>query len=326
MAYDVNEGGKTIKTPGNEEYNNDVANPQKTIRATDSGQKTIRLSGNENTEKSSCQENTSGNNDQSISMDDLLGLMDKQLRDNNLLDIFSESHHKKTSSKIALNLKTKVNLTLEEVANGVTRTIRYKRNRVCHRCDGTGVPEGVMSIPCSTCGGKGFIWEEQGLGGTRSTIFGDVTVNPHPVKKECPDCKGRGVLNVDSCPLCDGEGYITEEDTVTFDIPAGLLNGQGLVIKGKGNIVGDQTGDFLVNIDRILEHPVFQRNEYDLIYRVRIDAQMQMHGGTIYVPLLDGTKLPVVLPAHAGKQVVLTGYGLPIYGSGKRGNMIIELS
>ncbi len=369
MAYDMNEGSKTIKpSMDNVEYDgvadsqrtirptggsqrtvtgsgvadsqktirptgdsqrtvtgSEEANSQKTIRPTDSTQKTFRPSSNENTEQSSRQENASGNSDQGFSMDDLLSMLNEQFNGKSLFDSFQEGRSKKSASehKIPLHLKMRINLTLEDVANGVKKTIRYKRKKICHRCNGKGFSDGMISLPCSTCGGKGFIWEEQGLGETRSTIFGYVTVNPHPVKKNCPDCKGQGVLNVDFCPLCDGEGYISEEDTVSFDIPAGLLNGQELVIKGKGNMIGSETGDLYIIIENISEHPTFQRDGYNLIYKIHLSDKCKACGTPVQVPLLDGT-VQTVEPTLDADSTVLPGFGLPIYGTGKRGDLIVK--
>lgn len=369
MAYDMNEGSKTIKpSMDDEEYDgvadsqktirstgdsqktvtgsgvadsqktmrptgdsqrtvtgSGVADSQKTIRPTDSTQKTFRPSSNENTEQSSRQENASGNSDQGFSMDDLFSKLDEQFKGKSLFGSFQDGRSKKSVSehKIPLHLRMKINLTLEDVANGVKKTIRYKRKKTCHRCNGKGSSDGMISIPCSTCGGKGFIWEEQGLGGTCSTIFGNVTVNPHPVKKNCPDCKGQGVLNVDFCPLCDGEGYISEEDTVSFDIPAGLLNGQELVIKGKGNMIGSETGDLYIIIENILEHPTFQRDGYNLIFKIHLSDTWKAYETPVQVPMLDGT-VQIVESTLYADSTVLPGLGLPIYGTGKRGDLIVK--
>ena len=148
-------------------------------------------------------------------------------------------------------------------------------------------------------------------------------MKPHPVKKNCPDCKGQGVLNVDFCPLCDGEGYISEEDTVSFDIPAGLLNGQELVIKGKGNMIGSETGDLYIIIENILEHPTFQRDGYNLIYNNPLPDEWRFYMMPVQVPLLDGTKQTVKSTLDANS-TVLPGLGLPIYGTGKRGDLIVK--
>ena len=369
MAYDMNEGSKTIKpSMDGEEYDgvadsqktirptgdsqrtvtgsgvadsqktirptggsqrtvtsSEEADSQRTIRPTDNSQKTLRSSSNENTGQSSRQENASGNSDQGFSVDDILSIFNEQFNGKSLFGSFQNPPSEKSQAtrKIALHLRVKVNLTLEEVAAGTRKTVRYKRKKICHRCNGKGFSDGMISIPCSTCGGKGFIWEEQGLGGTLSTIFGNVTVNPHPVKKNCPDCKGQGVLNVDFCPLCDGEGYISEEDTVSFDIPAGLLNGQELVIKGKGNMIGSETGDLYIIIENISEHPTFQRDGYNLIYKIHLSDKCKACGTPVQVPLLDGT-VQIVEPILGADSTVLPGLGLPIYGSGKRGDLIVK--
>ena len=319
---------RTIRPTGGSQRtvtSSEEADSQRTIRPTDNSQKTLRSSSNENTGQSSRQENASGNSDQGFSVDDILSIFNEQFNGKSLFGSFQNPPSEKSQAtcKIALHLRVKVNLTLEEVAAGTRKTVRYKRKKICHRCDGKGFSDGMISIPCSTCGGKGFIWEEQGLGGTLSTILGTVTVNPHPVKKNCPDCKGQGVLNVDFCPLCDGEGYISEEDTVSFDIPAGLLNGQELVIKGKGNMIGSETGDLYIIIEKISEHPTFQRDGYNLIYKIHLSDKCKACGTPVQVPLLDGT-VQIVEPILGADSTVLPGLGLPIYGSGKRGDLIVK--
>src|SRR5438045_1307063 len=79
------------------------------------------------------------------------------------------------------DLRAGVRLTLEEVATGAKRQLKYKVLVPCDHCKGNGAKPGTRPAPCATCGGAGQVRRSQ------RSVFGQfVSV------AACPDCRGEG--------------------------------------------------------------------------------------------------------------------------------------
>src|SRR3954464_5577835 len=107
------------------------------------------------------------------------------------------------------HLEVQVELTLNEVATGVEKTIEFERPDVCETCKGSGARPGSSPVVCVQCGGQGRV-AQQGFGG----MFRMVTA--------CPNCRGRGTIIKDHCPTCSGSGRQLRKRVVTVKIPAGV--------------------------------------------------------------------------------------------------------
>src|SRR6201999_3900759 len=55
------------------------------------------------------------------------------------------------------NLRIKVRLTLEEIANGAEKKIKVNKQIVCKTCDGSGAKDRSSIQTCKTCGGQGAV-------------------------------------------------------------------------------------------------------------------------------------------------------------------------
>ena len=102
------------------------------------------------------------------------------------------------------NLRVRVKLTLEEIANGVEKKIKVKRK--------VQAP-GVTYNTCSTCNGSGQVTR------VTNTILGRMqTASP------CNTCGGAG-QTLDKKPAgADAQGLKVQEDTVSIKIPAGVVD------------------------------------------------------------------------------------------------------
>ena len=54
------------------------------------------------------------------------------------------------------NLRVKVKLTLEEIANGVEKKLKVSKYVPCEHCNGTGAEKGASMSTCPTCHGQGM--------------------------------------------------------------------------------------------------------------------------------------------------------------------------
>src|SRR5947207_7069565 len=172
------------------------------------------------------------------------------------------------------DLETQVELTLQEVATGVEKTIEFEKQDRCDKCGGTGAKPGSSPTVCGQCGGQGRV-AQQGFGG----MFRMVTT--------CPNCRGRGTVIRDHCPSCGGTGRQLKKQTVTVKIPAGVHEGQAVRVAGQGE-AGEGAaapGDLHVYV-AIKPHAIFSRHHNDLVCQVPISFTQAALGGSIEVPTL----------------------------------------
>lgn len=208
------------------------------------------------------------------------------------------------------DLRIKVKLTLEEIASGVTKTLKIPTLDKCTHCDGTGARDGKAFKTCPTCQGTGTVYH------TQQTILG-----PMQSTATCPECNGEGKIITEKCTYCNGEGVQRKENLVSFNIPAGVSDGMILTLKGKGNaaVHGGVNGDLLVVIEEI-KHPELIRDGNDVIYNLMLDIPTATLGGSVEVPTISGrARLKIPAGTQPGKVLRLRGKGLPStegYGTG----------
>lgn len=208
------------------------------------------------------------------------------------------------------NLRIKVSLTLEEIATGVTKRIKVKRQKKCDVCDGSGAKDASDVTTCNTCGGAGVVRQ------VRQTFLGQMATTT-----TCPTCSGAGTTVKSSCPNCKGDGRVYGEDTIEVKIPAGVEEGQQLSMRGRGNAGrrGGPAGDLLINIAE-KEHEFLQRDGQKVIFDLFLNFADAALGTSVEVPTITG-KVKIKIPAgtQSGKIFRLRGKGLPElqgYGTG----------
>jgi molecular chaperone DnaJ len=208
------------------------------------------------------------------------------------------------------DLRVKVKLTLDDIAKGVSKTLKIPVMAPCEHCKGTGAKDGTAFSTCHTCNGTGTVIH------TQQTFLG--TMQSTAV---CPDCHGEGKIINQPCPDCHGEGVKRVESVVSFDIPAGVQEGMTLTIKGKGNAPrhGGVNGDLLVVIEEV-KHPELIRDGNDVIYNLMLDFPTAVLGGSVEVPTISGrARVKIAAGTQPGKVLRLRGKGLPStegYGTG----------
>lgn len=223
----------------------------------------------------------------------------------------------RSRGKRGSNLRVKVKLTLEEIANGVNKKIKVKKQVNCKTCNGSGAKDSNSVSTCSTCRGSGYVRQ------VRSTFLGQMQTTV-----SCPNCNGSGQMITAKCGTCRGEGRTVGEDTIELDIPAGVSEGMQLSLQGKGNSgsMGGPNGDLLVSIVEI-EHPRLQRDGMNLIYELYLNFADAALGTSVEVPTIEG-KVKIKIPAgtQAGKIFRLKGKGLPAVQSYGKGDQLIHTS
>ncbi len=214
------------------------------------------------------------------------------------------------------DLRYNLELTLEEAAKGVEKTLKYKRTGSCGTCHGTGAQEGSKMSKCSKCNGTGTI------NVTQRTVFGNFQTT-----QECDACHGKGEVPEKKCKKCHGTGIDTETVEKTIKIPAGIDDGQKLRLSGMGNASteGGPNGDLYVYIT-VKHHPFFERNGEDIICNVPITFAQAALGGDIEIPTLNGKKT-IKIPAGTqnDKMFRLKGEGIKNPRSPYTGDQIVRI-
>ena len=215
------------------------------------------------------------------------------------------------------NLRIKVSLTLEEISKGISKKIKVKKQNACDQCGGSGAKDASSVSTCGTCKGSGYVRQ------VKSTFLGQMQTTG-----TCPTCKGSGQTVTANCGKCKGDGRMYVEETIDLEIPAGVVEGMQLSVRGKGNAgkAGGGPGDLLILIDEI-PHDHLLRDGKNVIYDLFLNFADAALGTSVQVPTLDGkVKIKVPAGSQAGKIFRLKGKGIPeVQGYGK-GDQLINVN
>jgi molecular chaperone DnaJ len=213
------------------------------------------------------------------------------------------------------NIRVKVKLNLSEIANGVTKKLKLKKDVECDTCTGSGAANSGAVQTCGTCGGAGQVRR------VTNTFIGQMQT-----ATTCPNCQGMGKVIVDKCKSCFGEGKVKGEEIVEINIPAGVRNDVQLSVAGKGNAArrGGINGDLIVVIEEE-ENEELTRDGNNVIYDLHLSFPDAALGVEIEVPTIDG-KAKINIPAgtQGGKIFRLKNKGIPDLNGYGRGDQLIH--
>lgn len=214
------------------------------------------------------------------------------------------------------DLRVKVKLSLQEISTGVTKKFKLKKYVTCTHCNGTGA-EGNATETCPDCNGTGRIIR------TQQSIFGMMRS-----ESVCPRCGGEGKIIKNKCKHCNGDGITMGEEVVEVKIPAGVVAGMQLSMRGKGNAGkrGGIPGDLLIQVEEE-KHPQLVRDENDLVYSLLLDIPTATLGGVAEIPTLEGSaRVNIEAGTQPGKVLRLRGKGLPSLNGYGRGDIVVNIS
>lgn len=212
------------------------------------------------------------------------------------------------------DLRFNMEISLEEAYVGKTAEVEVPTSITCETCSGDGAKPGTSPSTCQTCGGNGRVRASQGF---------------FSIERTCPSCQGRGEVITDPCDSCSGSGRITENRSLSVNIPAGIEDGTRIRLAGEGEagMRGGPAGDLYIFLS-VQPHEFFQRDGADIFCRVPISMTTAALGGQFEVGTVDGGKTRVKVPegTQAGKQFRLRSKGMPVLRSSQLGDMYIQVS
>lgn len=206
------------------------------------------------------------------------------------------------------NLRVKIKLNLEEIANGVRKKIKV--NKLVNA-------DGVTYKTCSTCNGTG-----------RLTRVTQTFLGAMQTQTTCNVCHGAGKM-IDKKPAdADAQGLKRKEDVIEIDIPAGVEDGMQLSVSGKGNAgpFNGIPGDLIVVIEEI-PHEELRRDGENLHYDAYINFVDAVLGESIEVPTISGkAKIKIEPGTQSGKTLRLKGKGLPVLQGYGTGDLMVHIN
>ncbi|HOY31298.1 MAG TPA: molecular chaperone DnaJ [Bacteroidales bacterium] len=225
------------------------------------------------------------------------------------------SHRRKVN--YGSNLRVRIKLSLEEIANGVEKKINVNKYVTCNDCKGTGAKGGSSYKTCSACNGRGHVVS------VTNTFLGQMQTT-----STCPTCGGEGQSITEKCTSCFGNGIVKGDEVISIKIPAGVAEGMQLSVSGKGNAAarGGHPGDLIVLIEEI-EHPELKREGNNLLYTLYISFPEAVFGTSIDIPTLEGkARIKIEPGTQSGKILKLKGKGLPSLNYHGRGDILVGIS
>ncbi|MEN9929097.1 MAG: hypothetical protein RLZZ231_1018 [Bacteroidota bacterium] len=206
------------------------------------------------------------------------------------------------------NLRIKVKLTLEEIANGVEKKVKVKRKVQA---------QGVKYKTCGTCNGQGQVMR------VTNTILGRMQS-----ASTCPTCGGTG-QSIESKPAnADGQGMILEDETVSIKIPAGVVDGMQLKVSSKGNDAPGNgiPGDLIVAVEEV-EHEFLKREGENLHYDLYISFPEAALGISKEIDTVSGkVRIKLEEGIQSGKILRLKGKGIPSLNSYGNGDLLVHVN
>jgi molecular chaperone DnaJ len=210
------------------------------------------------------------------------------------------------------DLRYNIEVSLEDAFRGKQTTVRVNTLAACDACKGNGAEPGSRPATCRTCQGHGRVRAQQGF---------------FTIERTCPTCQGAGQTIDKPCKSCGGQGRVRREKTLSVNIPPGVEDGTRIRLAGEGEVGlrGAPPGDLYIFVS-ITPHAIFQRDGANIFCRVPIPFTTAALGGTIEVPIVEGSRTRVTVPAgtQSGHQFRLRGKGMTVLRSAVRGDMYIQ--
>lgn len=209
--------------------------------------------------------------------------------------------------------KVTVRISFQEAASGVEKELAITNYITCESCHGLGAKSQAGIRTCSTCQGKGQIYQSRGFFSMSSV---------------CHHCNGAGKVITDPCKGCHGSGRVKDKQRIKIKIPAGVDTGMRLKMSGYGDAgeAGGAPGDLFVYIE-VESHEAFKREGDDVYLELPITFTEAALGTKKEVPTPLGEKAKLAIPegTQTGKLLRISGKGFPnVHGQG-HGDLLVRI-
>ena len=215
------------------------------------------------------------------------------------------------------DILARVTISFEEAAFGCKKEISFARVEACPDCGSSGAAKGTKAETCKNCRGTGQVTVQQ------QTMLGYMQT-----QRPCSECRGTGKIIKTPCTNCNGKGYVKVSKRIDATIPAGISNGQRIVLRGQGSAGrnGGTAGDLYIEVN-VRPHRFFEREGDNLYCEIPISFTEAALGADIEVPTLSGTeKFTIPEGVQSGESFTLKGQGVSnINNPKRRGNIVFTV-
>lgn len=234
-------------------------------------------------------------------------------------DIFSEMFGGGSGgrrSRRGRDVQVDIEISFMDMVHGVKKDISIYKSVRCKKCDGTGGEPGTGEHTCNTCHGSGHVQKRM------QTILGTIAQTV-----VCDTCAGKGKVFDHKCTLCKGVGHYREEVRETIEIPAGIHDGQGVAISGRGEVGegGTTPGDLIVSV-HVLSDSRFTRDGNDIHSKKHVSFAQAVLGDKVIVETVEGdVKMKIPSGTQSGEIYRIRGKGVPKLRGMGRGDHLVEV-
>jgi molecular chaperone DnaJ len=231
-------------------------------------------------------------------------------------DLFGGRSSTGTPETRGSDIRIRLKLTLEEIADGAKKKVRVKRFVSCKACGGSGARAGTERATCTSCGGTGQIRHVQ-----RSFLGQFINVTT------CSSCRGTGRVVRNPCAECNGQGRAEAEETLDLEIPAGVSTGNYIAQRGLGNAgpYGGPAGDLIVFMEE-KPHEILGRDGDNVVCEVKISFSEAALGCELEVPGIRGPeRLKIPRGTQSGSVLKISGKGIRGLHSRRNGDQLVRV-
>lgn len=232
-------------------------------------------------------------------------------------DVFSEffggsSRQSTGRGQPGADLSYNMDLTFEQAAFGYSTELVIPRMELCDSCGGSGARSSKDIEDCPVCSGTGQQRIQQGFFSVSTT---------------CSHCRGNGKIIRTPCPRCSGRGRKNVKKKLKVNIPAGINTGARMKLTGEGEAgINEGRRGHLYLIVNVLEHPIFERDEYNVHCKVPVSITQATLGCEIEVPTLEGrAKLNLPTGTQNDRIFRLKNKGIARLQSTGRGDLFVKI-
>ncbi len=213
------------------------------------------------------------------------------------------------------DLQYNLTISFEESVTGVKKELEFQKNVSCEKCSGTGAKNQEVKI-CEKCDGKGKV------NFVRRTPFG--IMNQSII---CENCLGKGKIPKINCEKCDGKGIKKQKVKLNVEIPAGVNNGNVLIVHGAGEEMGNGNNGDLQVVIHVKPDKLFQREGNDIQMIHSINFSQAVFGDKIFIPTPYGeTKIKIPAGFESGTVMRIRDKGMENVNGYGKGDLYVKIN
>lgn len=227
------------------------------------------------------------------------------------------SSRRQNGPKKGADLNMNIEITFEEAFLGVEKEVVITRKEECGTCHGTGARPGTNPIKCPECNGTGQVRQVQ------NTILGQMQTT-----RTCNACHGTGEIIKEPCDVCKGKGTVRKQPKIKVKIPAGIDDGQTVVLRGEGEPgqKGGPKGDLYITV-RVRKHSIFTRKGNNVLCDIPITITQATLGAELEIPMVDGSVEKYKIPeaTQTGTKYTIRNKGFKHVNSNMQGDFVFTV-